>query len=109
MELKEQKLTIATLRNYLDEWLFSTMSLKLLIDGRDDAFNFVIVNSSNGEVVYRTTYAKGEFVSEEETICSTSGIVNEEFRGVIEHSIMLDKQIASYKEAETNNKTQKGE
>lgn len=109
MKNREQKLTISALRNYLDEWFNGTMSLAMSVDGRDDIFNFLIVNSFNGEVIFSTIYDNHEYSNEDEAICSTSGIVNEELRGIIEKCIMLDKQVESLKKAEANSKNQKGE
>lgn len=107
MEVREQKLTISGIRKYLDEWFAGTMSMGLLIDGRDDAFRYVIVETTKGDVVFETIFNKFDYKGEDETICSTAGIVNEELRGMVEKCILLDKQMAESNEEKQNNASQK--
>lgn len=107
METKEQKLTIKKLRDYFDEWLGETMSMGLSSDEKDK-FNFVIVETSNQNVIYSCSFNNNEYFGENDTICSTSGIVNQEFRGVIEKCIVLDNQIDEKKLKTNNVSKQKG-
>ena len=103
MEIKEQKLTITGLRGYLNEWFNGTMSMGLLNDGNNETFNFVIVETTNQSVIYSCCFKNNEYKGEDETICSTAGIVNEELKGLVEQCIALDKQMAEYKAKEQNN------
>lgn len=107
MEIKEQKLTITGLRNYLDEWFLGTMSLGMLVDGSNDSFHFLIIETTNNDVIFETIYKKDEYKGEDETICSTSGIVDEELRGLVEQCIALDKQLAESASKKQNNEAQK--
>ncbi len=108
MANKEQKLTITGLRSYLNEWFDGTLSMGLLNGKNNESFNFVIVESKNHNLIYSCNFKDNEYRGEDETICSTAGIIDEEFRGVIEKCIALDKQIAEYREKEqSNNQPQK--
>ena len=103
---KEQKLTIAGLKNYLNEWFLGTMSLAMLIDGNSDSFHYIIIETTNNEVIYQTTYKQNEYKGDDQTICSTAGIVDDELRGLVEQCIALDKQMAEHNKQKDNKEIQ---
>lgn len=88
-----RNLTLSKLRDYIDEWVMSTMSLKMLIDGNPDAFHYMIVYEPSKEVVFSQDYKNSEFTDEENTMCSTTGIVNEDLRGLVEQAIDIDREL----------------
>ena len=109
METKEQKLTISELRKYIDEWFSGTISLVILKNSSYDSFDFIIKETTNGNVIFSSKYKYNDYYGEDKTMCSTAEIINAERRGLIEQCIELDKQLAKNKVLDMNIGEQKAQ
>ena len=87
-------MTLGEMKNYISEW-FSFPGVKMIADGNDASNRkVVIIEEKSGKVVFEYAFTDNEPVTDE-TLVSTSGILNEELRGLIAQGYMLDKMIES--------------
>ena len=96
MALKEQKLTMAELEKYISEWISGIMPVKSA-EQNGEVIEYLIIEPTGCSIVYSCRFNSEEYKGEENTICSTAGITNDELRGLIEKCISLDKQMLESK------------
>ena len=99
--ISEVNMTLGEMKNYLSEW-FLNISSKVEL-GSYDTFErrVVITEPESGEILFTRSFGVDELVTND-VLVSTSGIVNDELRGLIEQCHRLDKQI----EQTTNDKNE---
>ena len=92
----EQILELSKLKQYISEWFLDIHSTIEL--GKYDSFDriYKIYDSTSSNLVYLHTFKVSEMLDESAKV-STSGIIDEELRGLVEQCIMLDKQLEENK------------
>lgn len=92
----EQTLELSKLKTYIGEWFLDISSS--IEPGKYDSYEriYKIYDTSSSELVYTHTFGGAEMV-DESAMVSTSGIINEELRGLVEQCITLDKQLEESK------------
>lgn len=102
-------MTLGEMKNYLSEWFLGT-NFKI-VAGAYDTFDrkVVISEEGSGDLIFEHTFTVKDFVTDD-AIVSTSSIINEELRGLVEQCYRLDKQLEECKkerESQTQNSNQK--
>ena len=86
-----RKLKLKEMENYIFEWFYRCKSEVCGLTDSSDELIYRITDLSSNKVVYSRQLKHGEY--SEDAVVSTEGIIDEEFRGLIEQCIDLDRQL----------------
>lgn len=87
------QMSLGEMKNYISEW-FLGINTKI-VAGAYDTFDrkYVITEEGSGNVIFEHTFKVQDFVTDDAMV-STSGILDDELRGLIAQCHRLDKQLA---------------
>ena len=83
---------MSKLKEYISEWFLDVSSTIEL--GKYDSFERIynLYDVSSSELIFKQTLKVSD-IDVEKSLASTSGIINDELRGLVEQCIALDKQM----------------
>ena len=94
----EQKIELQKMKEYLSEWFAGDLISKTSL-GRYDSYERIYQIFEEGnekDIIFEHVFGVSQLESPN-AIVSTAGIKDEQLRGVVEQSIMLDAQIEAYR------------
>lgn len=85
-------LTQSEMKKYVQEWIPNLSTMIYVSNIKTDEADLKMIDVSNGELIF-SQHLKQSKISEKDKVVSTSGIIDEELRGLIEQCISLDRQL----------------
>ena len=100
------QMSLGEMKNYIAEWFLGTNSK--IVAGAYDTFERKVVITEEGseKVIFEHNFTVRDFVTDD-AIVSTSGILDDELRGLVAQCYRLDKQLEETQKERTPEQAQK--